>query len=182
MSYRDTVLFNAYNEAQQPVHWAKHESRILEYFQTSTGKAFTKKPALKISWCSYFVHWCLVQGGMNPLPVVGGSDKVNAIGRFMKPVGGCYEAYPVFQKKYRPRPGDMYNKLVPNNHIGLVRDVREISPGTYEILTIDGNSGPQGFSAYFDSSAQIGSGFIYQRPEWRRLSGQDWYIKLCDAD
>lgn len=36
MSYRDTVLYCACEEAQKPVHWAAHESRILECFLIST--------------------------------------------------------------------------------------------------------------------------------------------------
>jgi len=185
MSYRDTVLYTAYQEAAKPVHWARHEQRILDYFHVSTGKPTTKAAALQISWCSYFVHWCLVKGGMRVLPRAGAAGELGgmgSVGRFMKPSGGCYEAYGVYQRKYRPRPGDMYNRLKPNNHIGFIRDVREVGKGQYEILTIDGNSGPLGYSPYFDASNLIGKGFIYLRPEWVRLGGENWYIQLCEED
>jgi hypothetical protein len=185
MSYRDTVLYAAYQEAAPPVHWAQHEARILDYFRVSTGRTYTKANALKVSWCSYFVHWCLVKGGMSPLPSVGTAGELGgmgSVGRFMKPSGGCYEAHGVYRRQYHPRPGDMYNRIRPNNHIGFIRDVREISKGQYEILTIDGNSGPDWFSPYFDSSNLIGKGFVYQRPEWIRLGGENWYIELCEDD
>jgi hypothetical protein len=185
MSYRDTVLYNAYNELLLPVHWKKYESRILDYFQVSTGLAYTKKDALEVSWCSYFVHWCLAKGGMQVLPRVGTAaslGSMGSIGRFMKVNSGVYEAYPVYQKKYTPKPGDMYNRPNPNNHIGFIADVREAGNGNYEIRTIDGNSGPMAFSPYFDMSfgRKIGYGFINQPDGWRKLSGDCWYIKLCD--
>lgn len=185
MSYRDTVLYNAFQEAEKPVHWKSHESRILEYFRVSTGKTFTKKYALEISWCSYFVHWCLFAGGMKILPKVGLPSelgKMGSVGRFMKSLGGVYENFGVFRKNYTPQPGDMYHRPNPNNHIGFISDVRESSNGTYEIKTIDGNSGPMGFSAFFDMShgRKIGYGFIYQPEAWRKLTNDCSYIKLCD--
>lgn len=185
MSYRDTVLMTAFKELSPPVHWKNNESRILEYFKTSTGTNWTKKAALEISWCSYFVHWCLVQGGMSPLPLVGNSGdlgKMGSVGRFMKPSGGVYESYPVYKKNYRPKPGDMYNRPKPNNHIGFISDVREAEDGTFEIRSIDGNSGPINFSPLFDIShgRKIGYGFIYQPDGWRKLTGDCWYIQLCD--
>lgn len=185
MSYRDTVLMTAYQELAQPVHWKNNEARILDYFLVSTGKTWTKKTAMEISWCSYFVHWCLVKGGMSPLPMVGSSGelgKMGSVGRFMKPAGGVYESFPVGKKNYRPKPGDMYNRPVPNNHIGFISDVREVGDGTYEIRSIDGNSGPLGFSPFFDITygRKIGYGFIYQPPGWRKLTADCWYINLCD--
>jgi len=160
----------------EPVHWAKYESRILDYFQYSTGKPYTKHSALTISWCSYFVHWCLWKANVFPLPHVGGS-----IPRFLKSYGGAYQDYPVFLKNYTPKPGDMYYKPIPNNHIGFISDVRSAGNG-YEIRSIDGNSGPKGYSSYFDMSEgrKIGYGFIYQPPIWRQLTNNDVYIKLCD--
>jgi hypothetical protein len=83
---------------------------------------------------------------MNPLPMAGAAGKGNAIGHFMKSTGGGQEAYPVAQKKYRPQPGDMYNMLHPNNHIGFIREVQDAGNGMYKIHTIDGNSGPLGLS------------------------------------
>ena len=161
----------------EPVHWAKYESRILDYFQYSTGKSFTKHSALTISWCSYFVHWCLWKANVTPLPRIGGS-----IPRFLKSHGGVYQDYPVYLKNYVPKPGDMYYHPIPNNHIGFISDVRTAGNG-YEIRSIDGNSGPHGYSPYFDMSEgrKIGYGFIYQPPIWRKLSNNDVYIKLCDG-
>jgi hypothetical protein len=104
MSYRDTVLATAYEELKKPVHWAVHESRILEYFRVSTGEAFTK--------------------------------------------------------------------------------ARAGSRGAREIRSIDGNSGPSGFSPLFDMShgKKIGYGFIYQPKDWRQLADECWFIKLTDGD
>lgn len=196
MSYRDTVLYNAYNELNLPVHWKQYEARILDYFLVSTGTPFTKAQALEVSWCSYFVHWCLVKGGMSPLPMVGKPEELidprtkdnpkkkmmGSVGRFMKPNGGVYDAFPVGLKNYTPQPGDMYFRPVPNNHIGFIAEVREGKNGVFEIRSIDGNSGPLSFSPYFDMShgRKIGYGFIYQPDGWRTLSPDCWYIKLCD--
>lgn len=168
-------FFFANAELIKPVHWAKYEQRILEYFKYSTGKSFTKHYALRISWCSYFVHWCLWRANVSPLPHIGGS-----IPRFLKSTGGVYQDYPVFLNNYAPKPGDMYYRPRHNNHIGLISDVRSTGKG-YEIRSIDGNSGPQGYSRFFDMSEgrQIGYGFIYQPPKWRRLTHQDFYIRLC---
>ena len=182
MSFRDTVLYTAFGELAPPVHWATHEDRILEYFSVSTGRSITKASALEVSWCSYFVHWCLVKGGMQTLPKAGTAGtlgKMGSVGRFMKSAGGVFEDYPV--TKYHPKPGDMYNRPVPNNHIGFISAVRE-SNGTYEIQSIDGNSGPMGFSPFFDMShgRKIGYGFIYQPTGWRKLTNDCFYIKLCD--
>lgn len=187
MSYRDVVLYVANQELTFPVHWKLFESRILDYFRVSTGMTFTKRQAMEISWCSYFVHWCLVKAEMEPLPQVGlpkTLGKMGSVGRFMQPSGGVYESFPVYKKNYQPRPGDMYNRPVPNNHIGFISDVREVGGGNFEIRSIDGNSGPAGFSPYFDISygRKIGYGFIYQPPVWRRLSNDCWYIKLSDDD
>lgn len=187
MSFRDTVLMAAYQELSVPVHWKTHESRILDYFKVSTGVTYTKKAALEVSWCSYFVHWCLVQGGMNPLPMVGTAGSLGSmgsVGRFMKPSGGVYESFPVIKKNYRPKPGDMYNRPTPNNHIGFISDVREGANGKFEIRSIDGNSGPMGFSPFFDIShgRKIGYGFIYQPEAWRTLADECWYIQLCEGD
>jgi peptidoglycan hydrolase-like protein with peptidoglycan-binding domain len=174
---RALVLYYANSELSKPVHWAKYESRILEYFKYSTGKTYTKHSALTISWCSYFVHWCLWRANASPIPRIGGS-----IPRFLKSRGGVYEDYPVFLNKYVPKPGDMYYRPIPNNHIGFISDVRSAGKG-YEIRSIDGNSGPKYFHPYFDISEgrKIGYGFIYQPPVWRKLTNQDFYIKLCDG-
>lgn len=187
MSYRDTVLYCAGEEAQKPVHWAAHESRILEYFLISTGQSFTKKEALKVSWCSYFVHWCLWKGGMDPLAAAGTPGtlgKMGSIGRFLKSRGGVYEGYSVQKRNYEPKPGDMYYKPNPNNHIGFISDVRPAGTGRYEIRSIDGNSGPSGYSPYFDMSygKKIGYGFTYQPDGWRALAVDCWYIQLTDSD
>jgi hypothetical protein len=196
MSYRDTVLYTAYQELQKPVHWKQHEAQILDYFQVSTGIPWTKSTALQISWCSYFVHWCLVKGGMSPLPRVGTGVQLynrelqkdmGSVGRFMKPSGGVYESFPVGKKNYVPKPGDMYNRPVPNNHIGFISDVRTGKNGNYEIRSIDGNSGPLGFHLLFDGTINpatgktwIGAGFVYQPDGWRTLTPDCWYIQLCD--
>jgi hypothetical protein len=174
---RTTVLLFAQTELYKPVHWARYEKRILEYFRYSTGKSYTKHSALTISWCGYFVHWCLWKANVTPLPRIGGS-----IPRFLKSHGGVYQDHPVFLNKYIPEPGDMYYHPIPNNHIGVISDVRSAGKG-YEIRSIDGNSGPRGFSPYFDISEgrKIGYGFIYQPPGWRKLSNKDVYIKLCDG-
>jgi hypothetical protein len=185
MSYRDTVLFNALGELAPPVHWATHEDRILDYFRVSTGTPFTKAAALEISWCSYFVHWCLAKGGMQTLPKAGTAGtlgKMGSVGRFMKSQGGVLEDYPVLKKNYEPKPGDMYNRPIPNNHIGFISAVRPSGNGTYEIQSIDGNSGPAGFSPFFDMShgRKIGYGFNYQPPGWRKLTNDCRYIQLCN--
>lgn len=186
MSFRDTVLMAACAELAAPVHWAQHEERILDYFRVSTGKEWTKAAALEISWCSYFVHWVLVKGGMQPLPAAGTyaelQPKGGSIGRYLKRNGGPYQDYPVIQKKYAPRPGDMYLKPNPNNHIGFISDVRPGAHGRYDVKTIDGNSGPGAFSALFDMShgRKIGYGFIYQPNGWRQLTDDCSYVKLCD--
>lgn len=187
MSYRDAVLYAANLELIKPVHWAAYESRILEYFRASTGKSYTKAAALEVSWCSYFVHWCLMQANVEPLPAVGTPGtlgKMGSIGRFMKPQGGVYEAFPVLKKNYVPKPGDMYYRPRPNDHIGLIDEVREAANGRYEIRSIDGNSGPSGSSLLFDMSLgeKIGKGFIYQPPAWRKLSDDCWYIQLCEDE
>jgi hypothetical protein len=196
MSFRDTVLMSAFQELQKPVHWKVHECQILDYFQVSTGIPWTKSNALQISWCSYFVHWCLVKGGMSPLPRVGTSANLynkelhkdmGSVGRFMDVNGGVYKSYLVGRKEYIPRPGDMYNRPRPNNHIGFISDVRINEKGAVEIRSLDGNSGPLGFSPLFDGTINpatgktwIGNGFIYQPPDWRTLTPDCWYIKLCD--
>jgi hypothetical protein len=191
MSFRDTVLMNAFDEAGKPVHWAKHEDRILEYFAVSTGRSWTKEEALEISWCSYFVHWCLVRGGMQPLPAVGTSaqlGKMGSVGRFIRQFGGVYPGLPVVgPAAYRPRPGDMYYRPMPHDHIGLIAEVGAASGRTYQIRTIDGNSGPEGFSPLFDMTSgdgvhKIGYGFIYQPTEWKTLDNTCWYVRLCDYD
>ena len=193
MSYRDTVVATALQELSLPVHWKTGERRILEYFRTSTGTSFTKHQALQVSWCSYFVHWVLAAAGMQTLPMVGTAGslgKLGSVGRFMKinGAGGVYDSYPVTDKKYQPKPGDMYHRPTPNNHIGFISDVREAGNGSYEIRSIDGNSGPLANSPYFDMSETtvtnhpIGYGFIYQPSGWRKLADECWYIQLCDED
>lgn len=172
---RGRVIRVAKDELRKPVHWAKYETRILEYFKYSTGRSFTKSSALTISWCSYFVHWCLWKAQVHPLPHVGGS-----IPRFLKSKGGAYKEHPVYLRNYTPMPGDMYYCPIPKNHIGIISEVRPSGNG-YEIRTIDGNSGPHGYSPYFDMSEgrKIGYGFIYQPTGWRKLTNNDFYIQLC---
>lgn len=158
----------------EPVHWAKYENQILQYFQYSAGQSYTKQSALTISWCSYFVHWCLWKANVLPLPHIGGN-----IPRFLKSKGGAYQDYPIFMNNYVPQIGDMYYLPASKDHIGLISDVRPAGKG-YEIRSIDGNSGPKySFSTYFDPSGKIGAGFIYQPPTWRQLSGNGFYIQLC---
>ena len=115
MSYRDTVLFTALLEAEKPVHWKSHENRILEYFTVSSGISYTKSLALEVSWCSYFVHWCLFKGGMKVLLKVGTASqlgKMGSIGRFVKSYGGVYQNYGVFRRNYHPKPGDMHHRPI----------------------------------------------------------------------
>lgn len=176
MSYRDAVLSVAYDELALPVHWKEYENSILFYFLISTGKNWTRKSALTISWCSYFVHFVLFMAGVTPLPQVGTK---NAIGRFMKGWGGVYDIYSVGKKNYAPQPGDMYNKPHPNNHIGFISDVQEAGNGRYMIKTIDGNSGPDGWSPFYFGT-KIGNGFIYQPDHWRKLTDDCSYIALPD--
>ncbi len=171
-------------EAGAPERWSDYESRILDYFQVSTGQSWTKKNALEVSWCTYFVHWVLVRAGLQPLPKIGVPAQLGdmgSVGRFLKNRGGVYDAYPVGQRKYRPSPGDMYYRPSPNNHVGLISDVREVASNRFEVRTIDGNSGPLSFSPYFDMSEgrKIGYGFVYQPNGWRRLEDECWYIQLC---
>ena len=185
MSYRDTVLYTAYQELNAPVHWKAHRERILDYFKISTGVTYTKQQAMEVSWCSYFIHWVLFQAGMSPLPQVGTAatlGKMGSVGRFMKSKGGVYEAFNVAAKSYAPQPGDMYYRPTPNNHIGFISEVRPAATGGHEVRTIDGNSGPMGFSPLFDMEfgRKIGYGFIYQPEGFRKLAGECWYIKLCD--
>ena len=187
MSYRDTVLYIAYQELAMPVHWRAHEARILDYFLISSGVKYTKQYAVEVSWCSYFVHWCLFKAGVSPLPQVGTAGtlgKMGSIGRFIKGQGGVYDGYLVREKNYKPRPGDMYYRPIPNDHIGFISDVRDAGNGMYEIRSIDGNSGPMGASKFFDMEYgdKIGKGFIYQPDEWRKLPDNCKYVKLCDDD
>jgi hypothetical protein len=61
-------------------------------------------------------------------------------------------------------------------------DARDAGGGHYEIKTIDGNSGPLGFSPLFDMShgRKIGYGFIYQPPDRRQLTS-DCYSSYARA-
>lgn len=181
MSYRDTVLQAAYDElADPPTNWHDYPERILDYFYVSTAHPTTRDAALKISWCSYFVHWCLVQGGMSILPRVGSPadlGKMTSIGRFIKAYGGVYDAYNVGAKNYVPQPGDMFYKPSPNNHIGLISDVRSAGNGNVQIRSINGNSGhPYGSSYYFGN--KIGKGYVFQPAGWTALDSSCWYIQL----
>ena len=179
MSLRDDVVRIARGEAAKPVAWSTDENRILEYFAASTGQVWDKKRALTISWCSYFVHWVLLQAKVNPTPKVGTGTslgKLGSIGRFMKSFGGVYADRSVQLHDYRPIPGDMFYLPVPHDHIGIIVDVQDLKGGQYQIDTINGNSGPDGPSPLFDSSPLIGKNFVFRRS--RQLPGNSWYIKL----
>jgi hypothetical protein len=182
MADRGKVISIALDEARKPVHWKLHEARILEYFKTSTGHDWKKVDALKISWCTYFAHWVLVQAGITPLPAVGDAKDLASVhgstGRFMKRFGGAYDSYPAVGGKYAPRAGDLYYRPAHSNHIGIIVDVADDGKS---ITTVDGNSGPMGFSPYFDMShgRQIGYGFIAKSAGTKILNeGNDMYIVL----
>ncbi|HEX4808038.1 MAG TPA: CHAP domain-containing protein [Bryobacteraceae bacterium] len=185
MSYRTDIVKIALDEASKPVHWKAFESRILEYFKTSTGHDWKKVNALKISWCTYFAHWVLAQAKVSPLPAAGNSNELNAVhgstGRFMKRFGGVYQDYAAATRKYTPRPGDLYYRPAHNDHIGVIVAV---SADGKSITTVDGNSGPMGFSPYFDMSygRQIGYGFIMKSAGTKILNeANDIYIALPDG-
>lgn len=184
MADRTKVISIASDEASKPVYWKMYESRILEYFKTSTGHDWKKADALKISWCTYFAHWVLVQAKVTPLPAVGNASELGAVhgstGRFMKPFGGVYDSYPAAIGKYTPRPGDLYYRPAHSNHIGIIVDV---AADGKSITTVDGNSGPAGFSPYFDMShgRLIGYGFIMRSAGTKILNeANDFYIALPD--
>jgi hypothetical protein len=123
---------------------------------------------------------------MERLPPKGTPDSLGergSVGRFMKTRGGVYESYHVEKKQYEPKPGDMYYRP-SKHHIGFISEVRRVTNGWHEIRSIDGNSGPDTFSPYYDASKEnvIGDGFIYQPQGWRRLTNDCWYIKLVDGD
>lgn len=188
MSYRDDVVRIAKEEAAKKVCWRTHESRILEYFKASTGTDWTKGEALKISWCTYFVHWVLIQAKVEPKVAVGLSGALGSVGgsvgRFMKKYGGAFEVTPA-TGSYIPRPGDLYNLLKPNNHVGIIVGVE-----AGKIYTVDGNSGPPDSTKANDPDGRfgdyqlvnghtiIGGSFIFRPPNPKKLGANDSYIIL----
>jgi len=188
MSCRDEVVRIAREEAANKVCWRTHESRILEYFKTSTGKDYTKAKALQVSWCTYFVHWVLLQAKVEPKVMVGPPEALStvggSVGRFMKKYGGAFEIKSA-TSGYTPRPGDMYNLLKPNNHVGIIIGVE-----AGQIYTVDGNSGPPDSTKAHDPDSRfgdyqlvnwktiIGGGMIFKPPKPKRLGPDDSYIIL----
>jgi CHAP domain-containing protein len=180
MGYAERVTSIASGEADARVAWKTHEARILEYFQISTGKVWTKRAAFDISWCTYFVHWVLWKAGVQPFPLAGTSTELKgvhgSVGRFLKGKGGVYQEHAVYQHKYTPKAGDLYYQPNPSNHVGIIEKV-----DGKKIWTIDGNSGPKGWDARFDMSfnkSLIGYGFIYRPPLGKTLGSNDFYIEL----
>jgi hypothetical protein len=188
MSCRDDVIRIALGEASSKVCWRTHEARILEYFKLSTGRDYTKAEALRVSWCTYFVHWVLDQAKVTPKPAVGTSDALasvgGSVGRFMKKYGGAFEIKPA-TSDYTPRPGDMYNLLKPNNHVGIIVGVQ-----AGQIFSVDGDSGPPDMTKAHDPDGRfgdyqlvnwktiIGGGMIFKPPQAKRLGADDSYIIL----
>ncbi len=108
----------------------------------------------KIGWCACFVAWCADQAGV-PLMKEAMSEAYLAEGA--QPLGddivfASNEAHVVrTQNTYRnlnrftdiPRPGYqvIYGVIggTSSTHVGLVETVTELSPGVYELTTIEGN-------------------------------------------
>lgn len=165
---RNQIVTIASQETIRQVNWKANEARILEYFLASTGKPFTKQEAQKISWCSYFVHWVLLQcnagagiavGIPQSLPMVqngkGKEHRVTSVGRFFNDQGGPFQSHPA-QGDYVPKPGDMfylpkiknkYEQWVPVHHIGLVTKVEADGKS---IWTANGNSGDRNGHGPYD--------------------------------
>ena len=191
MSYHDNIV--AFAAAEEGNNWAIHESRILQYFTSSTGLSYTKSQALTLSWCTFFVMWVLEQAKMDPMPAVGIPPPENfAIGRFIKSLNGSttignaadgpaywgvYDAFSVKLQQYTPQAGDLFYLPNHNNHVGIVEEVI----GDAKIVTLNGNSGPlkgEGFDARLDSSGMLGGGFVY-RTTRDLLDGNAMYNDAC---
>ena len=188
MSAREDVVRIAKEEAANKVSWTNNESRILEYFKTSTGKTWTKGEALKISWCTYFVHWVLVQAKMVPMVAVGVPDALKAVGgsvgRFIKSRGGVFDSQPA-TGVYSPRAGDLYYLPKPNDHVGIIIGVE-----AGKIYTVDGDSGPPDMTKANDPEKRfaeyelvkgksiIGGGMIFRPPTPKKLNRDEFYILL----
>jgi Putative peptidoglycan binding domain len=136
------------------VSWPSTPDRVKLYFRSS---AMIAEDALAqeakthaTSWCSFFVHWSLIQAGVSPLPPMT-AMKGDAIQRFIdtyiSPLGKTPADF--VPSKYTPKPGDMYympfsplalDPLTPTHHIGFV--VGQESPGDPRsaVHTFDGNS------------------------------------------
>jgi len=184
---------------EQGKNWAENKDRILEYFSTSTNQAWSQDNARKISWCTYFAHWCLVQAGVSPLPKAGTSDQLKdvggSVGRFLKfspsaqgarhqSGNGVYNFYPARSGAYQPTAGDLYYRPNHNNHVGVI-----VGASGNNIWTVDGNAGPSpGFDARFFISydkagtpiKRIGDGFIYYSGKPHVLDASDYYIEIPD--
>lgn len=180
-------------EAQDTI-WKTDTPRILEYFSTSTNQPWTRDNARKISWCTYFAHWCLVQAGVTPLPAAGTSDKLKdvggSVGRFLKfspealakrpqSGNGVYDFHPA-RGKYQPSAGDLYYRPNHNNHVGVI-----VGVSGNNIWTVDGNAGPAGFDTRFFISYDhgkpvklIGDGFVYYSGKPHVLESSDYYIEI----
>jgi len=197
MSYVDSIV--AFAVAEEGVNWKQNESRILEYFQSATGRTYIKSAALTISWCTYFVMWVLRKSELDPLPAVGTPPpKDFSVGRFIKSVDGrggagnatgthgywgVYDTHSVAANKYQPKAGDLFYLPSFNDHIGIIEAV--LPNGS--VLTLNGNSGPakgEGFDPRFEASAQIGSGFVYRKPRTLRdgkpMHGGACWIEIPD--
>lgn len=185
MDYRSKILEIAdYEASTPPTNWNDSPDTILEYFKLSTGLDTTMNSALQVSWCSYFVHWCVDQAGLKNKVKVGPPEKLGSmgsVGRFRRSQGGAFQDYAVAYKKYVPKPGDLYNRASPNNHIGIVADVKMVGKRVM-IQSYDGNSGPQWFSEYFHKGKRtLGYGFVNYRSVWFELTGaNDWWMSLSD--
>ncbi len=188
MSVREDVVRIAKQEADNKVSWKNNENRILEYFKASTGKTWTKSDALKISWCTYFAHWVLIQAKVEPKAKVGVPDDLNevggSVGRFMKNKGGVYDSQPA-NGVYTPKAGDLYYLPVPNNHVGIIVGVE-----AGKVYTVDGDSGPLDHTKGNDPDNRfgdfqlvnwhsiIGGGMIFKPPLPKKLKPSEFYIAL----
>ncbi|HEY4184986.1 MAG TPA: CHAP domain-containing protein [Polyangia bacterium] len=183
---------------EQGKNWRENTDQILGYFSTSTNQSWTRDNARKISWCTYFAHWCLVQAGVSPLPDAGTSDSLKdvggSVGRFLKYTpkeltarhqtgNGAYPFHAVASGTYQPKAGDLYYLPNHNNHVGVIVGVSGNS-----IWTVDGNAGPGKFDARFYVSydkngapvKRIGDGFIYFSGVPKTLGKSDFYIEIPD--
>lgn len=179
---------------EQGTNWKENTDRILEYFATSTDQAWTRENARKISWCTYFAHWCLVQAGVSPLPQAGTSDRLKdvggSVGRFLKfspdaqakrkqTGNGVYNFYPARSGNYQPVAGDLYYRPAHNNHVGVI-----VGVSGKNIWTVDGNAGPMNaWDARFfydpkSPTKRIGDGFIYYSGAPHVLGADDFYIEV----
>jgi hypothetical protein len=121
MGQREQIV--AVARSQIGVNWnsPQGEARIYDYFFASTNKKpWTRVECVPISWCTYFVMWVLKQAGVQPLPVARLAFGSFSTSRFMKPAG-VYNSHSVGE--YKPRPGDLYYKPIPFDHIGIIDNV-----------------------------------------------------------